>query len=378
MPHLVAIDLPGGPDFVAALRREWDAGNAVLPVDRRLPAPARTALFAALEPTLLLDAQGRHRMPGRGVEHGDALVVATSGATGTPKGVVLTHAAVIASARATSDRLGITSDDTWLACLPLSHVGGLSVVTRAIHTDIRVVVHDGFDAEKVAAAGRNGATAVSLVTTALQRIDATLFRVIVVGGSRPPADLPDNVHATYGLTETGSGIVYDGAPLDGVELAIAPDGEILVRCPMLMRCYRDGSTPIDKDGWLHTGDLGHLLADGRLVVEGRAGDMIITGGENVWPEAVEGAIATHPSVADVAVAGTPDAEWGHRVVAWVVPRVATPKSGPPTLADLRAHVCDQLPSFCAPRELRIVERLPRTSLGKLQRHLLLVTDEPRP
>jgi O-succinylbenzoic acid--CoA ligase len=366
VPHLVAIDLPGGPEFVTALRREWEAGNAVLPVDRRLPPPARSALLAAMAPAFLVDGDGRHSLPGgREVEDGDALVMATSGSTGTPKGAVLTHAAIAASAAATTRRLGITEADTWLACLPLSHVGGLSVVTRAILTGTELVVHDGFDAARVAAAAQAGATAVSLVPTALQRIDPAQFRVIVLGGARPPADRPPNAHTTYGLTETGSGVVYDGWPLDGVDVRVTDDGEILLRCPMLLRCYRDGSTPLDTDGWLHTGDLGHWQRDGRLHVVGRRGDLIVTGGENVWPDPVEAVLGGHPAVTEVAVAGVADPEWGQRVVAWVVPDGA-----PPTLAELRAHVIATMPAFCAPKELRVVSRLPRTALGKVQRHLL--------
>ena len=197
-------------------------------------------------------------------------------------------------------------------------------------------------------------------------IDAALFRVIVLGGSRPPAQLPANVHTTYGLTETGSGVVYDGRPLHGAEVQLAADGEVLLRGPMLCRGYRDGTTPIDADGWLHTGDLGHWLPDGRLHVEGRRGDMIVTGGENVWPDVVEALLAAHPHVADVAVAGVPDAEWGQRVVAWVVPAAALP-----TLPELKALVTQQLPAFCAPKELRIVASLPRTALGKVQRFRLV-------
>ncbi|MDP2292001.1 MAG: AMP-binding protein [Actinomycetota bacterium] len=366
MPNLVAIDLPGGPEFVEALQREWEAGNAVLPVDQRLPARAKGALLHEMAPSWVVEQTGRAPRPdGRDTEPGDALVVATSGSTGTPKGVVLTHDAVAASARATSERLQVDSNDTWLACLPLSHVGGLSVVTRALVTDTPLVVHDGFDAARVADAAEDGATLVSLVATALRRIDPALFRVIVLGGSRPPTDRPANAIATYGLTETGSGVVYDGRPLDGVEVHIDDAGEVLLRGPMLLRCYRDGSTPLDDAGWLHTGDLGRWLPDGRLHVDGRRGDLIISGGENIWPEAVEAALASHPGVAEVAVGGEPDAEWGQRVVAWVVPTAT-----PPTLAQLRAHVTEQLPAFCSPKQLHLVEQLPRTALGKIQRHRL--------
>ncbi|MEY4174893.1 MAG: 2-succinylbenzoate--CoA ligase [Actinomycetota bacterium] len=370
MPHLVAIDLPGGDAFVEALRRAWDDGDAVLPVDQRLPGPARAALLTAMAPTRLVDEHGVHsQRDGRAVEAGDALVMATSGSTGTPKGVVLTHDAVRASALASCSRLATDANDIWLACLPLAHVGGLAVVTRALHSGAGLVVHDGFRAETVAAAARNGATAVSLVPTALQRIDPSLFRVIVLGGSRPPAHRPAHVHATYGMTETGSGVVYDGVPLDGVEVRIE-DGEVLLRCPMQLRCYRDGTTPVDSEGWLHTGDLGRFLPDGRLHVEGRRGDLVITGGENVWPEVVEAALATVAGVAEVAVGGVADSEWGQRVVAWVVP---TDPTEPPSLAQVRSTVAETLPAFCAPKELVIVESLPRTALGKVQRHLL-----PRP
>ena len=310
-------------------------------------------------------------MDGDPTEPGDALVVPTSGTTGTPKGVVLTHDAVRASALATSARLEVGPDDEWLACLPLAHVGGLSVITRALVTGSRLTVHPTFEPNAVRAAAESGATHVSLVATALRRIDPAIFRCIVLGGGRPPVDRPPNAVVTYGMTETGSGVVYDGVALDGVEIRIAADQEILIRCPMMLRGYRDGTTPIDVDGWLHTGDLGGWLDDDaggrRLHVEGRAGDLIITGGENVWPETVEAALATHPTVVDAGVAGSPDPVWGQRVGAWIV--VADPAT-PPTLAELRDHVSATLPAYMAPRELFVVERLPRTALGKLQRAML--------
>ena len=374
MPHLVAIDLPGGPDFVDALQREWDAGNAVLPVDRRLPDGARSALLTEMAPSVVVDASGRHQLAdGRETEPGDALVMATSGSTGTPKGVVLTHAAVEASAAATTRRLRMTPSDRWLACLPLSHVGGLSVVTRAILSNTPLVVHDGFDVVRVEAAARDGVTAVSLVATAMKRLDPSIFRIVVLGGSRPPASLPPHVHTTYGMTETGSGVVYDGWPLGGVDVRINGDAEVHLRCPMMLRTYRDGSTPVDADGWLHTGDLGRWLPDGRLHIDGRRDDLIITGGENVWPDPVEALIAQHPGVCEVAIIGVPDPEWGQRVTALVVPR-----SEPPTLADLRALVTESMPAFCAPKELRLVESLPRTALGKVRRHLLTPISKPAP
>ena len=346
MNRLVAIDLPGGPEFVDELLHVWDAGDAAFPVDQRLPRSAKRELCAAMR-------------VGDEVQPGDALVMVTSGSTGTPKGVVLTHDAVAASARATSDRLDVHPDDHWLACLPLSHVGGLSVVTRALHTGTQLTVLPGFDATAIEDAG---ATLVSLVATALARIDPSRFRTIVLGGSRPPDDRPANCVTTYGMTETGSGVVYDGVPLDDVEVDITPDGEIRLRAPMLLRCYRDGSSPLDADGWFATGDLGVWLPDDQLHVAGRRGDLIITGGENVWPEAVEAALADHSGVADVMVRGVDDPEWGQVVEALIVP-----VGDPPTLDSIRAHVKAHHPAFMAPRRLAVVESLPRTSLGKLRR-----------
>jgi o-succinylbenzoate---CoA ligase len=376
VPRLRALALPAGPSFVEELQDAWDAGDAVLPVDLRLPAPARHHLLDALAPAVVVDADRRHtrRAGGREVEPGDALVVATSGSTGEPKGVVLTHEAVAASARATSARLGVDADrDRWLACLPLAHVGGLSVVTRALVTGTAVTVLDGFDAAAVTAEAEAGATLVSLVTTALRRIDPGLFRTIVLGGAAPPADLPPNVVTTYGMTETGSGVVYDGRPLDGVEVRVS-DGEIHLRGPMLLRAYRgpDGDhDPTDGDGWFATGDGGEIDGAGRLVVHGRLGDMIVTGGENVWPDAVETVLRGHPAVAEVAVVGEPDDEWGARVVAHVVP--AGP-GDPPGLDELRDHVKQQLPPWCAPRRLVVAGELPRTALGKVRRASLRRSD----
>jgi o-succinylbenzoate---CoA ligase len=245
-------------------------------------------------------------------------------------------------------------------------VGGLSVITRAVSTGAHLVVHDGFDAEAVTSAAHHGATLVSLVATALQRVDPRLFRRIVLGGSRPPEQLPENVVATYGMTETGSGVVYDGLPLDGVEIRIDPGAEIHLRCPMLLRCYRDGSNPC-VDGWFATGDLGELGDDGRLVVHGRRDELIITGGENVWPASVEAVLGTHSGVAEVAVAGLPDPEWGQRVVAWIVP---IDVHAPPTLESIRAVALESLPTFMAPKEIRIVDTLPTTTSGKVRRHRL--------
>jgi acyl-CoA synthetase (AMP-forming)/AMP-acid ligase II len=152
-----------------------------------------------------------------------------------------------------------------------------------------------------------------------------------------------------------------------------------VRGPQLLRAYRDGSNPLEDAGWFTTGDLGRIDDKGRLHVDGRRDDLIVTGGENVWPASVEEVLRSHPGVADAAVAGLPDDEWGQRVTAFVVP---VTRDRPPTLAGLREHVKRQLPAYAAPRHLVLVGCLPRTALGKIRRDLLRAptrtTGEPGP
>lgn len=364
MPKLTALNLPGSPDFVHALQSVWERGDAVFPLDRRLPMAAQRSMLQGFGVATVISGDGETTLSdGEPVEPGDALVIATSGSSGPPKAAVLTHAAVEASARATSERLQVTDNDHWLACLPLAHVGGLSVITRSLITGTTLTVIDGFDADVVSA---SEATLVSLVTTALQRIDPSLFRAIVLGGARPPADRPPHCIATYGLTETGSGVVYNGKPLNSVEIEIR-DGEVHVRGPMLLRCYRDGTSPLTRDGWLPTGDLGFLRDDGSLHVEGRRGDVINTGGEKVWPDDVERQLIQHPDIHDVAVTGLPDNEWGQIVAAFVV-------SARPNLSldEIREHCRAQLPGYALPKQLELVEAIPRTALGKVRRSELTV------
>src|SRR5690606_5030516 len=176
MRRLVALVMPASRRFVDELRRAWDDGDAVLPVDVRLPPALVERLRRDLSAAGVVDGRGnRARLDhGRPVEEGDALVMATSGTTGDPKGVVLTHAAIEASSRATSARLGVDpARHRWLACLPVAHIGGLSVVLRALHTGTPLDLLPAFDPDEVEAAAKDGATHVSLVPTALRRIDAS-------------------------------------------------------------------------------------------------------------------------------------------------------------------------------------------------------------
>ncbi len=273
MVRVVALDVPWNDRFVEALEAVWAAGDAAAPLDPRLPAPAARELLAVLRPTHLLGGDGDLIALDDGVpaEPGDALVVATSGSSASPKAVVLGHAAVRASAAATSARLGVDpSEDRWLACIPLSHVGGLGVVTRALHTNTPLVVHERFDASAVEREARQGATLVSLVATAIRRIDPALYRAVLLGGAAPPDGLAHNVVTTYGMTETGGGIVYDGIPLEDVEVSISESGEILLNGPMLLRAYRDGSDPRLDSGWFPTGDAGAI--DRRRAARGVGSD----------------------------------------------------------------------------------------------------------
>jgi o-succinylbenzoate---CoA ligase len=413
---LVAVALPR-PAAARAIVAAWEAGEAVLPLDPDAPAPELKGVLAAARPTHLLDAGGRTRLPeGEPAEPGLAAVVATSGTSGAPKVVELGADAVRWSALATSAALEAGPGDRWLCCLPLHGVAGLAVVARAWHTGAPVEVHERFDPAAVrAAAGR--ATLVSLVPAMLGRLlaagdEAARFRQVLLGGGPIPAALAAGaadrgvaVVRTYGLTETFGGMVHDGHPLPGTEVQvrkvwttgatdpaaglpsrargpatgegeisirgpITGEGEISIRGPMLFRRYRgdpDRTAAVLRDGWLSTGDLGRLGPDGRLTVLGRADDLVISGGVNVHPDEVEAVLAAHPGVAEAAVAGRPDPEWGQRVTAFVVPR---DPASPPTLAELRAFARERLTAAKAPRELVLVPALPRSPSGKLLRRLL--------
>ena len=370
MPQLVALALPGGPGYVDAIKRVWDAGDAIAPLDDRLPSLEAKKVMASLAPGAIIEPDGEIRSldDGLPVEKGDAVVIATSGTTGAPKAVIHTHDSVAASARATSAALSVDpAADKWLACLPLAHIGGLAVVMRSLVTGTAVEVHDRFEAAATIDAARRGATLVSLVTRALNQVPNDLFRTILIGGAAPPPDRPANVIATYGLTETGSGLVYERRPLEGAEIDITAAGEIRLRGPMLFRAYRHDPDPYDDDGWFNTGDLGRWGDNGLLIVDGRAGDVIVTGGEKVWPAPIEAFLVERLDIAEIALVGQADLDWGQRVVAAVVPANPT---APPTLDELRAAIKERFPSWCAPRQLDLHVELPKTALGKIRRDLL--------
>lgn len=357
--RLVTVRRPA-PEAATEIRAAWDAGDAVLVLDPLAPDAEVARIVGRMDPAA-------------GVAPEVAAVVVTSGTTGAPKGVELTWDGLAASAAAIGAALEVGAGDRWLACLPLHHVAGLAVLGRAWVTGTPVtVVAGGFDVAAVAGAD---ATLVSLVPTMLRRLrqagaDTDRFRRILLGGG-PVRERAPNVVATYGMTETWGGVVHDGHPLAGVELAIADDGEILVRAPMVMRAYRldpDQTEAAFAGGWLRTGDAGALDAGGRLRVLDRLKDLIISGGVNVSPSEVEAVLARHPAVADVCVAGAPDAEWGERVVAYVVP--LDPAGTPPALTELRAFAAGELSAAKLPRQVVVANAIPRTAGGKPLRRLL--------
>lgn len=296
----------------------------------------------------------------------------TSGSTGAPKAVVLTHDALAAAASRSAARLGQTAADTWFACIPLNHIGGFSVLTRGALFGTVPLISPKATGESLATALDAGATMVSVVPTVLERMpsaDIARWSRVLVGGARAPDKMAKNCIATYGMTETGAGVVYNGLPLDDVRLEIAdPDdagvGTVHIAGPTLLRAYRGSQSaglPALDDGWFRTSDLGRM-DDGRLHVVGRADDAIVTGGEKVHPAVVERAILSVDGVMDACVLGLPDPQWGQRVVALVTADEA---------ADLDEriveHVRGELPRYCVPSVVLTVEEFPRLAGGKLDR-----------
>jgi O-succinylbenzoic acid--CoA ligase len=350
----------------------------VLPIDIRLSHVERAALIATAQPTVIVDEAGTRRLDGVTIDTAIALVIATSGTSGHPRLAELPGQAVEAAVLASADAIDARSEDRWLSCLPLAHIGGLLVLERHLLIGAPITFRRRLTRSIV---GRlTDARFTSLVPTQLTRLldagaDLARFRAILVGGSGIGADLETRAVAagvrivpTYGMTETCGGVVYAGRPLAGVEVRVARWGELLVRGPTLMRGYRlDPEASVaafEPGGWLRTGDGGEVDTDGTVRVEGRLADVIVSGGEKVWPAEVERALATHPDVAAVLVSGTADREWGQRVVARIVPRR---RSAPPTLDALRDHAAETVARHKLPRELILVDKLDRTALGKVRR-----------
>ncbi len=366
-------------------------GAKLLPLSPRLTAVERAGIVVAEEPIVDLDDAGQLTqteadMPLLGEHDMDEVCarVLTSGSSGTPRPIGLTYGNFLWSAVGSAFNIGVEPEDRWLCCLPLSHISGLGIVMRSVIYGTTAVVHDGFDVDRAGAALESDRiTVVSLVATLLTRLleagaDLSGPRAILVGGGPVPEEPLQEAIAkgatvvqTYGLTETCSQVTTlapadarrklgsAGRPLLTTHLRIQ-DGEILVQGPTVA----PGSA--DADGWLHTGDLGHIDEEGFLYVEDRIDDMIVSGGENVVPSEVEEVLLRHPEVADAAVVGREDPEWQQAVTAVVVlesDSTATPD-------DLRRHCAETLAGFKVPKRIELAAALPRTPSGKLMRRAL--------
>jgi o-succinylbenzoate---CoA ligase len=352
-------------------------GPAILPLDPDLPPERLAAIVDAFAPAAVHTAGGLiQRADGQPADHETAVVIATSGSTGPPKGVQLSASALLHSARASLDRVGAAPGQRWLLCLPATHIAGVQVLIRSLAAGTEPVVAPRAEADVLAA---SGCAHVSVVPTQLRRLlDADPgaawargFTSVLLGGAAAPAALVDAARAagvpvvtTYGMSETCGGCVYDGRPLDGVAVATGDDGRIRISGPVLFSGYRlrPDLTAAAMDGaWFVTSDLGAVRPDGRLTVRGRADDVIITGGENVVAGEVAALLETCPGVREAAVVGRPDPEWGERVIAVIVP---DNPAQPPTLDLLCRHVRERLPRYALPRELVLRPAMPMLPSGK--------------
>jgi O-succinylbenzoic acid--CoA ligase len=411
----VAIALPAGFDFVCALHACLLLGAVAVPVDLRLGERERAAIVdgAAVVVGEPLRASGGQGVGGRGSDpthdlDAVAAVIHTSGTTSAPKPIELTYGNFLWSALGSAVALGLDPRERWLCNLPLSHVGGLSILLRSAIYGTTAVVHERFDVEltlrAVMGPPEDAVTLVSLVATTLTRLlDAGLkrppaLRCALTGGGPVPSALLDRARAavvpvslTYGMTEACSqvttlplaaiaspfapapaAIARDpvqtlaqstkaGPPLFCTRVRTATDGEIEVAGPTLARGVAG------EDGWLRTGDMGRLNGEGNLLVTGRKADTIVSGGENVAPTEVEAVLEEHPGVLEAAAIGRADERWGEAVTALVVVRNGAKLHG----EELRAHCAARLAPYKVPKEVALVERpLPRTRSGKLLRREL--------
>jgi O-succinylbenzoic acid--CoA ligase len=317
----------------------------------------------------------------------EPLAVRTSGSTGEPKLVLLSAAAMRASATATAARLD--GHGQWVLALPPHHVAGLQVLVRSVLAGTTPVLLDEHpDLPAATRALTHDRRLLAIVPTQLHRwldhppaVDALrTYRAVLVGGAGCPPRLLERareagmrVVTTYGMSETAGGCVYDGIALDGVGVALGAHGEIRLAGPMLMDGYQgrpDLTAQVLRDGWFHTPDLGRFDADGRLEVLGRGDDVVVSGGENVPLPAVERRMAEMPGLDQVAVVAVPDPEWGSEVVA-----VVSGGAGAPDLPAVRDFVAAEHPRSWAPRRLVVLEALPMLESGKPDRVALRRTAE---
>ena len=324
------------------------------------------------------------------VDSGDpALLVYTSGTTGPPKGALLSHGNLLASAEAVRLAWRWSPDDALVLALPLFHVHGLGVGLHGTLTaGAAVVLRSSFAVDDILdAAASHHASLFFGVPTMYARLAASsrvaelhALRLCVSGSAPMAADLHaaiarltgQRVLERYGMSETVMNVSnpYDGErragtvglPLPHVDVRLdAPSGEIHLRGPNVFERYweRPDATAeaFDADGWFHTGDVGDFDEDGYLRIVGRRKELIISGGYNVYPREIEDVLRAHPGVEDAAVIGVPDPEWGERVVAYI--------EGGAAADDVVAFAATRLAGYKRPRDVRVVDRLPRNALGKV-------------
>jgi O-succinylbenzoic acid--CoA ligase len=367
--HRVGIALGPSEDLAVTLHGCLLAGAVAVPLDLRRPAVHAVDHLVATVPDGPAAADGPETHDLDDV----AIVVHTSGTTSEPKAVELTYGNWLWSALGSAVALGHPPGERWLCALPLTHVGGLSILLRSAIAGTTVLLHRRWSTEAVLLA-LDDATIVSLVPTTLQRLlDAGLreppaLRWALLGGAPIPPALLERARAagvpvapTYGLTEACSQVTTNGVPLFCTRVRLAADGEVLVSGPTV------SPSPAAPGGELATGDLGAFDAGGRLRITGRKADTIVTGGENVAPAEVEAVLEAHPDVAEAAVHGRADPEWGEAVVATVVLREGAGASPD----DLRAHAAAALAPYQVPKAIDLrTAPLPRTGSGKLLRREL--------
>jgi O-succinylbenzoic acid--CoA ligase len=383
-PGLLPLTARVQPETIVRLLAAIETGRPVLPLHPRLADAERGELLARLlGPGAALATPD----PAGDPEERALAVVPTSGTTGAPRGVVLARRAFAAAAAAHAAHLGWRPDDRWLLTLPLAHVGGLSIVTRCLAARRTIVLGpERFDPRTVAEiAAREGVTLLSLVPVMLEALldldpswdGGPALRAALVGGAATPATLLARARErgipalpTYGLTEACSQVATahpdDPAgglmPLPGVTVRIRQD-RIHVSGPTLLSGVIDDALrapPLDEEGLLDTGDLGRLDERGRLIVAGRADEMIVTGGENVAPAEVEAALERCPGIARAVVFGVPDRRWGALVAAALV----AGGGGPPAQEALRAHCERTLAPHRRPRRIAWLDAVPLTASGK--------------
>jgi O-succinylbenzoic acid--CoA ligase len=356
--------VPGTPDAVLpALAAVLDGtGTPFAPVPADPASAERVKLAVA---------------PDEPVEDDCAVILTTSGTSGEPKGVMLSREALVASATATHERLG--GPGQWLLPMQPYFVGGLQVLTRSLLAGYAPVIAWEYPSLAAGAAAMTGSRRyTAMVPTQLARyldneLDALRsFDAIVIGGASMSASLKERARAAgvaaipaYGMTETGSGCFYAGEPLAGTAARLEEE-RILISGPTLFSGYRlrpDVTAEVLRDGWFWTQDRGRFV-DGRLQVIGRLDDVVISGGVNVTLTAVQARLLEHSSVQDAVVLGVPDAEWGSRVVAFVV-------GDGVVLEELRDFVAEVLPRTWAPRDVVPLGALPMLASGKVDRQALL-------